>query len=130
MTLLVVSTAQQVVAAARARARALAEQDAAGLVALLHEDFRWTTHTGDTYDRAEYVRRNIEGGTVWRSQTLDHADVVVVGDTAVLRSEVTDVVRRAGSDADETYRMPMTQVWVRRDERWTCLAGHAGPRRG
>jgi hypothetical protein len=23
--------------------------------------------------------------------------------------------------------MPMTQVWVRYDDRWVCLAGHNGP---
>ncbi len=26
----------------------------------------------------------------------------------------------------EEYEMPMTQVWVRHDGRWVCLAGHAG----
>jgi hypothetical protein len=42
----------------------------------------------------------------------------------------------AGADAErlrgllhETFRMPMTQVWVRVVDRWTCLAGHAGTRR-
>jgi hypothetical protein len=52
----------------------------------------------------------------------------VVGDTAVLYAEVTDVVRSA-TDESETFQMPMTQVWVRVDDGWKCLAGHAGPRR-
>ncbi len=52
---------------------------------------------------------------------------MVVGDTAVLYAEVTDVVVR--DDGSETYRMPMTQVWVREGSDWKCLAGHAGPRR-
>jgi hypothetical protein len=82
---------------------------------------------GETYDRAEYVRRNTEGRTVWRSQTLGNTAVVVVGDTAVLRAEVVDVVLPNGGEP-ETFRMPMTQVWVREAGTWRCLSGHAGPR--
>ena len=112
-----------------ARAAALADGDAERLLELLHEDFRWTTHRGDVFDRAEYVRRNTAGDTVWRSQDLVDPHVTVVGDTAVLHAEVTDVVLAADGEP-ETFRMPMTQVWVRAksDAGWLCLAGHAGPR--
>ncbi len=120
--------AQEVLTAARERASALAAGDAGRLSALLHEDFRWTTHRGETLDRSEYVRRNTGGPTAWRSQDLGLTEVVVVGATAVLRAEVTDVVQTDG-DVPETFLMPMTQVWVRLDGGWTCLAGHAGPRR-
>ena len=41
---------------------------------------------------------------------------MVVGDTAVLYAEVTYVVL-SGDDQPETFRMPMTQVWVRVGER-------------
>lgn len=112
--------------AAEERASALAAGDAGRLEALLHDDFRWTSHVGDRYCRAEYIRRNTGGDTVWRSQQLSNAEVVVVGDTAVLCAEVTDVVLR-DDDETETFRMPMTQVWVRLDGSWRCLAGHAGP---
>lgn len=119
---------EQVVAAARARAAALASGDAAALAGLLHDEFAWTTHVGETLDREEYLRRNTGGTTVWRSQDLGATTVVVEGDTAVLRTEVTDVV--VGDDGKPaTFRMPMTQVWVRRRGAWLCLAGHAGPRR-
>lgn len=117
----------QVIAAAEERASALAAGDVARLSDLLHEDFRWTTHLGETYDRSAYIHRNTRGDTLWRSQELRHAEVVVVGDTAVLHAEVFDVVE-SGTGGDETFRMPMTQVWVRSDGRWRCLAGHAGPR--
>lgn len=120
--------AQQVIAAAKDRASALAAGDAERLRELLHEQFRWTTHVGVTYDRSEYIRRNTEGDTVWRSQDLTNAEVVLVGDTAVLQAEVTDVVMSAHDDV-ETFQMPMTQVWVRSVGRWKCLVGHAGPRR-
>lgn len=119
--------AHQVITAAEARATALAEGDAQRLSALLHEDFRWTAHAGETYSRDEYIRRNTEGQTVWRSQEVRSPEVVVVGETAVLYAEVVDVVATE-EDGSETFRMPMTQVWVRTGDDWTCLAGHAGPR--
>lgn len=102
---------QEVISAAEARAAALAAGDGERLSALLHHAFRWTSHVGDTYSRSEYIRRNTEGGTVWRSQQLSRPEVVVVGDTAVLYAEVTDVAL-SEDDEPETFRMPMTQVWV------------------
>lgn len=126
-TVMYMTVEQEVLAAAESRAAALALGDAEQLTDLLHEAFRWTAHVGDTYDRTEYIRRNTEGHTVWRSQTLINPEVVVVGETAVLHAEVHDVVRSDGG-ASEVFRMPMTQVWVRSDNAWRCLAGHAGPR--
>jgi hypothetical protein len=73
---------QEVTRAARARASALAEGDGERLAALLHEDFRWTSHLGETFDRDEYIRRNTEGHTVWKSQDLGEPEVVVAGETA------------------------------------------------
>lgn len=119
--------AEEVVRAAEARASALATGDAEGLYGLLHEDFRWTAHVGETYDRREYIRRSTEGHIVWRSQHLVDPQVVVVGKTAVLTAVVVDVVSAHGGDP-ETFRMPMTQVWVSVNGAWRCLAGHAGPR--
>jgi hypothetical protein len=119
---------QEVMAAAQERASALAAGDAERLSAVLHGDFRWTSHVGVTYSRSEYISRNTKGDTVWRSQRLSSPEVVVVGDTAVLYAEVTDVVL-SGVDETETFQMPMTQVWVRLNRSWKCLAGHAGPRR-
>lgn len=115
--------------AAGARAQALAEGNAEALRELLHEGFRWTTHVGQVFDRDEYIRRNTEGVTVWRSQALGPTDISIVGDVAVLLTVVTDVVAVAGAE-DAEFRMRVTQVWVRARDRWQCLAGHAGPRLG
>lgn len=113
--------------AAEDRARASAAGDPHALRELLHEDFRWTTHLGQVFDRDEYIRRNTEGVTMWRSQTLAASEIAVVNDTAVLLTVVTDVV--AGlDDEDAEFRMPVTQVWVQDRGAWRCLAGHAGPR--
>jgi ketosteroid isomerase-like protein len=118
--------AGEVAEAARARARALASGDPAQLEALLHEDFRWVSHIGQTFDRSTYVAANAGGPTHWHSQALTDVEVVVVDRTAVLSAVVTDEVDRGSGR--EVFRMPVTQVWVRDTDRWRCLAGHAGPR--
>jgi hypothetical protein len=122
-----VSVEDQIVRATQERTNALAASDRTRLEELLHPSFRWRTHLGQTMTRNEYVDRNAGGGLIWRSQTLEDPEVTVVGDTAVLHTVVSDVVVTEGGD--EEFRMPVTQVWVRGDDaRWTCLAGHAGPR--
>jgi ketosteroid isomerase-like protein len=117
----------EVIRAAERRADALARADAAQLRQLLHEEFRWTSHVGSTYNLEEYIRRNTQGDIVWRRQDLGDPEVIVVGDTAVLYAEVTDVVGPEGG-SHEIFKMPMTQVWIRDGRSWRCLAGHAGPR--
>jgi hypothetical protein len=120
------SEADAVLGAAAGRAEALATADGTALTALLHPEFRWATHTGHVLDRAAYVERNTGGTTIWRRQELEQAVVTVVGNTAVLHAVAVDTVRV--SEAWETFRMPVTQVWVRTEQGWVCLAGHAGPR--
>lgn len=117
--------AAEVLTRAEMRAAALARADGPGLRDLLHPAFRWTAHTGASFDRETYVRANTSGQTVWRAQTLVAPEVVVVADTAVLRCTVVDEV---GTSVVESFKMPMTQVWVRHEQDWVCLAGHAGPR--
>jgi hypothetical protein len=114
-----------VIAAAEARATALATADAATLRRLLHPSFRWTSFIGEVFDRDSYIASNTTGALVWRAQRLEDVEVVVVGTTAVLVGAVVDEVERDG--AAETFRLRVTQVWVR-DTEWCCLGGHAGPR--
>src|SRR3954453_16114116 len=106
-----VDAANQVIEAAMARASALAESDAEGLFDLLHEKVRWTSHVGATYDRAQYIRRNTEGPTVWRSQNLRAPQVAVVGETAILYADVEDLMLSNG-DESARLRIPIAQVWV------------------
>jgi ketosteroid isomerase-like protein len=119
----------QVLAAAQARAAALAAGDAAALRGLLHPGFGWVSHRGEVFDRDRYVAANTApDGLRWRTQRLEEPRVHVVGDAAVLRCTVTDVITGADGDAVRV-RMLMTQMWVRDDASgWLCLAGHAGPR--
>jgi hypothetical protein len=121
-----VSDAEAVIAAAQARARALANGDADELRRLMHPAMRWTTHTGDVLDRETYIDGNTRGSLLWRSQRLRDPIVTVEGDTAILTCIVEDEVEISGEPA--LHVMRLTQTWVRTDEGWSLLAGHAGPR--
>ncbi|WP_433043862.1 nuclear transport factor 2 family protein [Dactylosporangium sp. CS-033363] len=123
------STHDEVVAAATARAAALAARDRGALEALLHPRLRWTTYDGRVLDRAAYLAGNTAGELTWLSQTLEDVDVAVATDAvAVLTAVAVDVVRR-GSGPAETFRLRLTQTWLREPGHgWRCLAGHAGPR--
>jgi ketosteroid isomerase-like protein len=114
---------REVLDAADRRARALVERDAAALLALHHPELRWMTHRGEVLDRETYVRGNTEGELRWLEQRLEHAVVVIEGETAVLTGVVVDEVERDGSR--ETFRLRLTQTWVRDGDGWVVLAGHA-----
>ena len=112
-------------AAAARRARALADGDAEALRALHHPELRWTTYRGDVLDRETYVRGNTDGSLRWLAQRLEDATVVVAGDAAVLTAVVVDEVERDG--LRQTFRLRLTQTWVRDGDGWAVLSGHAGP---
>lgn len=120
------SDADDVITAARARAAALADRDEPALQRLLHEEFVWSSHRGAVLGRADYLDSNLRGTLTWLRQELADVHLAVVGDTAVLRCVVTDLVD--AGDGPTTFTMPVTQTWVRTDLGWRCLAGHAGPR--
>jgi hypothetical protein len=44
--------------------------DADRLRALLHPRFHWTSHTGERFNRDQYVEANTSGSNQWHSQTL------------------------------------------------------------
>jgi hypothetical protein len=120
------SDEKNVIAAAERRAVALANADETELRRLMHPKMQWTTYRGDLLDRDAYIAGNTDGSLVWHEQRLEQPSVTVIGDTAVLTAIVIDVVDRDGNR--ETFRMHLTQTWVREGQEWKCIAGHAGPR--
>jgi hypothetical protein len=119
------SAEDEVREAVQRRADALAAGDPFGLTRVLHPGFQWTSHRGEMFDRDAYVRANTGGRLRWLAQVLEQVDVVVVGDTGVVRCVVNDQVQVGGEP--KSFRMPVTQTWVRTPGGWLCLAGHAGP---
>ena len=114
-----------ILAAAERRSQALVDRDAEALRALHHPDLRWTTHRGEVRDRERYIEGNTAGELVWRAQSLSDADVVSVGDAAVLTAVVHDEFERAGEPG--AHAMRLTLVWIEHEGTWRVLAGHAGP---
>ena len=113
----------EVLAAQNARAAALANGDEAALRALMHPGLRWTTYRGEVLTYDTYIAGNTRGGLVWRGQRMEEVEISVSDSTAVLVGLVVDDVRQGGQD--RTFRLRLTQTWVRTDEGWRCLAGHA-----
>jgi ketosteroid isomerase-like protein len=91
----------------------------------MHRNLRWTTHVGAVLDRDAYIAGNTDGSLVSREQRLEQPEVSVVGDTAILTAVVVDEVERDGER--QTFRLRLTQTWVREAGAWQCIAGHAGP---
>jgi hypothetical protein len=120
-----VNRSEEVLEAARLRAAALATGDSQELRRLLHPQFRWFSHTGERFDRESYVQSSTEGSHRSDLQELSEVSVVAHERTVVLRGKVVDTVDQGAGV--EQVTMPMTQVWVHYDDRWVCLAGHAGP---
>lgn len=117
---------EDVFAAARVRAVALATGDAETLLRLHHPDFRWISATGDQLDRQSYVEEYTTGDIRWRRQELSDPDVVVVGDTAVLWCTVEHEMVTA--EGTHRFKRRMTQTWGLTADGWRCVAGHAGHR--
>ena len=115
------SDEQDVIAAAEQRATALANADATELRRLMHPKMQWTSHRGDIFDREAYIAGNTNGSLVWHEQRLEQPSVTLVGRAAVLTAIVVDVVDREGKR--ETFRMRVTQTWVREGQEWRCIAG-------
>lgn len=64
-----------------------------------------------SFDREAYLSKNTGYSNDWYGQRLDEPQVVVVGGVAVLRCVVVDDVDVGAGR--QSYRMPMTQTWVR-----------------
>lgn len=90
--------------------------------------FRWISHTGEHFDKDSCILANTGGAVRWHGQALDDPEVRVFGSAAMLQTVVTDQTSGLEGAAIEVHRMAMTQVWVRTEDGWVCVGGHAGPR--
>jgi hypothetical protein len=116
-----VDTKAAVLEAARRRSAALETGDPGELRTLLHPRFTWFSHTGRRFDRDSFIAASEQDGQLLRELVAD-ARVVTHARTAVVHCHAAD-----GVDGEPERLLPVTQVWVRYDDRWVCLAGHIGP---
>ena len=102
---------------------AIRTRDRAGLEAFLAPEFRLTSARSDQWigrDRwLELALTEVE----MVSFTVDEMETVLVDDTAVVWSRISQQAKVSGEDWSD--RFMLTDVWVRRDDRWQVVARHS-----
>jgi hypothetical protein len=115
----------EIVEAARARGRALAEQDWDAFAGLLHPGFVYTNAQGIRIGRDEYLSFVRDGPLRWREQRLEDLHVVAADGVAILTGTVVDDVLVDGEPYE--LRFVTTQTYVAEAGGWLYLAGHTAP---
>jgi ketosteroid isomerase-like protein len=94
---------------------AMVKKDPAALERILADEF---TLSGMTKSQLLAFVRSSENTTI--SAVSEKFDIRVYGNTAVLLA--TDVSKRLRDGEEVTDRMHYMDVWVKRDNRWQCVA--------
>jgi hypothetical protein len=116
-----------VAAQVRARSDALVAGDAERMNEILADDFTYTSSSGATCDRAEYVASYVGSpDLVWLAQESSEPVVRMYGDAAVVTLDVHDRATWQGEPFEGDFRSMF--VYVRRDGVWRCVAGQTTSR--
>ncbi len=102
---------------------AITTRDRAALEAFLAPEFRLTSVRSDRWiGRDEWLELSMNAVEM-ESFTVEAMEVAMLGETAVVWARVNQRAR-VGSD-DWSDRFMLTDVWVRRQDRWQVVARHA-----
>jgi hypothetical protein len=113
---------KEVVALEHAWAKAYVDRDTATLDRLEAEEWVCTTADGEVFTKAEDiadVKSAAYQATVFK---MEDVKARIYGNMAVATARQTEVATYKGADASKVLRC--TDVWVRRDGRWQCVATH------
>jgi ketosteroid isomerase-like protein len=99
-------------------ARALEEQDVSGLACILADEFEDAGVTGALADRSEILARAVDHPGVHHELSDLHARMY--GDFGYIRGVATAVMDHGRL----TQKIRFTDVYVYREGRWQCVAGH------
>ncbi|WP_164976040.1 nuclear transport factor 2 family protein [Oleiharenicola lentus] len=103
-------------------AKAYVDRDTATLDRLEAEEWVCTTADGEVFTKAEDiadVKSAAYQATVFK---MEDVKARIYGNMAVATARQTEVATYKGADASKVLRC--TDVWVRRDGRWQCVATH------
>lgn len=114
---------RQLIALVEEWGRAARAADGRSLDRLFADDFSATTADGRLKSKKEYVADFVSGTRKIDTLTFDNFQVRVHGSTAALTHGGTLRGLQDGRDASGRYRW--THVFVRRGERWRCVATQA-----
>ena len=102
---------------------AIRTRDRVALEAFLAPEFRLTSARSDQWiDRDRWLELAL-GEVEMLSFTVDEMETVLVDDTAVVWSRISQQAKVGGEDWSD--RFMLTDVWVRRDDRWQVVARHS-----
>jgi ketosteroid isomerase-like protein len=100
-------------------ARALEEQDVSALMCILADEFEDAGPTGALADRTTILKRADNHRGVHHELSEMHARIY--GDVAYIRGVARAVMKTPGAPPSVVR---FTDVYVYRDGRWQCVAGH------
>ena len=102
---------------------AITTRDRAALEAFLAPEFRLTSVRSDQWiGRDEWLELSMNDVEM-ESFTVEAMEVAMLGETAVVWARVNQRARVGGDDWSD--RFMLTDVWVRRKDRWQVVARHA-----
>jgi dipeptidyl aminopeptidase/acylaminoacyl peptidase/ketosteroid isomerase-like protein len=105
----------------RAWADAEVKGDAKYPEELLADDYTFTGPDGAGVDKKGYLAARRAGEVQFKSVKFGEMKVRLYGDSAVVTGQATVKGRENGKDLSGAYRF--TDVFVKRDGRWQCVAG-------
>ena len=96
------------------------KRDTKALELLYATEYHATDYTGKTYTKAEDLKNTVDPKNVFSSGVLTDLKVHIYGQTAVVTGVNTVKATYDGKDTGGDYRF--TDVFVKRDGRWQCVA--------
>jgi uncharacterized protein (TIGR02246 family) len=113
---------EAVAAQVAARSEALVAGDVERMRTILSDDFTYTNASGGSCGRDEYIASYVASPDVaWVAQEASAPQIRIYGDAAVVTLDVHDRATRQGEPFEGRFRSLF--VYVRRDDRWLCVAG-------
>jgi ketosteroid isomerase-like protein len=96
------------------------KRDTKTLELLYASEYHSTDYTGKTYTKAEDLKSTTDPKNVFTSGVLSDLQVHIYGQTAVVTGLNTVKASYDGKETSGDYRF--TDVFVKRDGRWQCVA--------
>jgi len=102
--------------------QAVADRDVAALNQLYADEFLSTDSEGMVWTKSQDIAIDTEGASRVTEFTLEDLRVQVYGDVAVVTGRIATKGTLAGAASEGRSRF--TDVFVKRDGRWQCVANH------
>ena len=109
------------------RIAAMTAQDMATLDAILADDLSYTHSGGHSDTKASFMELVSNPGAHGRYKSVEyaHADVVSLGDTALVRGRAQITLEGYQGAPDRSYPVLFVDVYERRSGRWRLVAWQA-----